>query len=257
MASSTQPTTPADDLPRMPGVALDLPPTIEELTRFPWLDAVLQIPTQEFGLNWATQTFGEDWQTSMPFLRAVVTKKMRQSKTKVQRWVVVVDYDKSQIKRDAQYLYDRIEDQDYLKDFLQPKLPVAPAVVAPPPEDSAVPGDAADKDASVQPPTPSADGAAATKVASYSSPSSAPSKPPAQKRRRGRPKSAHKKGKAPKHACPDSDSADTVSETDSESDSATEQPITAAAEVESDDSDDDDFVWTDEGSDLDAPRTGA
>ena len=95
MASSPQPTTPAGDLPynayAVP--AVDLPPTIEELIGFPWVDAVLQIPTQEFGLNWATQTFGEDWQTVMPFLRAVVTKRMRESKSKPQRWVVVVDYD--------------------------------------------------------------------------------------------------------------------------------------------------------------------
>ena len=61
----------------------------------------------------------------MPFLRAVVTKRMWQSKSKAQRWVVVVDYDKSQIKREAQYLYDRIEDREYLKFFLQPKLPLA------------------------------------------------------------------------------------------------------------------------------------
>ena len=259
MASPPQPTTPAGDVPydayAVP--AVDLPPTIEELIGFPWVDAVLQIPTQEFGLSWATETFGEDWQTAMPFLRAVVKKKMRQSKTKPQRWVVFVEYDESQIKREAQYLYERLEDKEYLKDFLKPKLPVAPPVVATSSEDSAVPGDAGDAEQPVQPPTPSADGAAATKVASSSPPSSAPSKPPARKRRRGRPKSAHKKGKAPKHAVPDSDSADTVSESDSESDSATEQPVTAAAEVESIDGDDDDFVWTDQGPDPDAPRTDA
>ena len=259
MASSPQPTTPAGDLPHNAYAvpAVDLPPTIEELIGFPWVDAVLQIPTQKFGLNWATQTFGEVWQTVMPFLRAVVTKRMRKSKSKPQRWVMVVDYDKSQIKREAQYLYDRFEDKDYLKDFLKPKLPVAPPVVAPSSEDSAVPGDAGDKDATVQPPTPSADGAAATKVASSSTPGSAPSKPPAPKRRRGRPKSAAKRGKAPKHAAHDSDSADTVSESDSESDSETEQPITAAADVESDDSDDGDFDWTYQGPNPDAPRTDA
>ena len=259
MASSSQPTTPAGDLPydayAVP--AVDLPPTIEQLIGFPWVDAVLQIPTQEFGSKWAAQTFGEDWQTTMPFLRAVVKKKMRQSKTKPQRWVVFVEYDNSQIKREVQYLYDRLADKEYLKDFLKPKLPVAPAEVAGPPEDAAVPVDAGDADQPVQPPTPSADAAAATKVASSSPPGSAPSKPSAQKRRRGRPKSAAKRSKAPKHAAHDSDSADTVSESDSESDSETEQPITAAADVESDDSDDGDFDWTDEGPDPDAPRTDA
>ena len=259
MASSSEPTTPAGDLPydayAVP--AADLPPTIEQLVGFPWVDAVLHIPTQEFGSKWAAQTFGEDWQTTKPFLRAVVKKKMRHSKTKPQRWVVFVDYDKTELKRDAQYLYDRIEDQEYLKDLLHPTVPLAPAVVAAPPEDAAVPIDAGDHDAPDQPPTPSADGAAATKVASSSTPGSAPSKPPAPKRRRGRPKSAAKRGKAPKHAAHDSDSADTVSESDSESDSATEQPVTAAAEVESIDGDDDDFVWTDQGPDPDAPRTDA
>jgi hypothetical protein len=237
--------------------AVDLPPSINSLSRFPWVDAVLQIPTQEFGLNWAVQTFGEDWQTSMPFLRAVVKKKMRHSKINGQHWVVIVEYDKTELKRDAQYLYDRIEDQDYLEDFLQPKLPVAPAVVAAPPEDAAVLVGAGDHDVPDQPPTPSADGAAATKVASFSPPGPVPSKPPVLKKRRGRPDSAAKKGKAPTQAILDSDSADTVSESDSESDSETEQPITAAAEVESVDGDDDDFVWTYQDPNPDAPRTDA
>ena len=76
MASSTQQPTPADDLPRMHDVetAVDMPPSMESLSRFPWVNAVLQISTQEFGLNWARQTFGEDWQTSRPFLQAVVEK---------------------------------------------------------------------------------------------------------------------------------------------------------------------------------------
>ena len=68
--------TAADDLPRMPHVAraADLPPTIESLSGFPWVDAVLHIPTGEFGSAWASETFGTEWQETMPFLKAVVTK---------------------------------------------------------------------------------------------------------------------------------------------------------------------------------------
>ena len=195
MASTPQQETAACDLPRMPHVtpAVNLPPSTESLNRFAWVNAVLQIPTQEFGIPWATETFGPEWQTTRPFLRAVVKKKMRLSKINGQRWVVMVEYDDSELKQGVQYLHDRIEDQGYLKDLLDPKLPVSPAEVTSPPEDAAVPADAGDAEQSVQPPTPSADDAAATKVASSSTPRSVPSKPPAEKRRRGRPKSAHKK----------------------------------------------------------------
>ena len=89
MASPTQQETPADDLPRMPHVdpAVDLPPSIEQLNGFPWVDAQLQIPTGEFGVGWAEATFGAQWQETMPFLVAVVTKKCRHSKINGQRWV--------------------------------------------------------------------------------------------------------------------------------------------------------------------------
>ena len=55
----------------------------------------------------------------------------------------------------------------------------------------------------------------------------------------------------------DSDSADTVSESDSELDSESGQPVTAAAGVEDVDGDDNAFVWPDECSDSEAPRTDA
>ena len=76
MASPTEQETLADDLPRMPHVqpAVDMPPTIEVLSGFPWVDAQLQIPTGEFGSDWAKETFGAGWQLERPFLKAVVTK---------------------------------------------------------------------------------------------------------------------------------------------------------------------------------------
>ena len=61
------------------------------------------------------------------------------SKTNDQRWVVLVEYDKSEIKQDAQYLYDRIEDQAYLKNVLDRELPLATEVVAAHPKDAAAP----------------------------------------------------------------------------------------------------------------------
>ena len=139
MASTPQQEPAAGDLPRMPHVApaTDLPPTIESLSGFFWVNAVLHIPTGEFGSGWASETFGAEWQETMPFLKAAITRKIRFSKTNGQRWLVIVDYDKSEFKRDTQYLYDRIEDRDYLKKFLQPELPVAPVTVATPSNDTA------------------------------------------------------------------------------------------------------------------------
>ena len=93
----------------------------------------------------------------------------------------MVDCDKTELKRDAKYWYYRIEDQAYLQKLLEPKLPVAPAAVAAPPEDAAAPVVAGNADAPVQPPTPSADGAAGTKVSSSSPPATAPSKSPVVK----------------------------------------------------------------------------
>ena len=78
---------------------------------------------------------------------------------------VVVEYDKSEIKRDAQYLYDRIEDREYLKDFLQPKLPVAADAVAAPSNDTAAPAVEGAPTSPTQPPQVIDTTAAATKVA--------------------------------------------------------------------------------------------
>ena len=166
-----------------------MPPTIEVLSGFPWVDAQLQIPTGEFGSDCAKETFGAGWQLERPFLKAVVTKKCRNSKTNGQRWTIVVEYDSSEIKRDAQYMYDCLEDRDYLKDFLQPKLPVAADVVAAPSNDTVAPAVEDSPVPSKKPPQVIDKGAAATKVAEPSVPGSAAPKPVKAKKRRRRPKS--------------------------------------------------------------------
>ena len=107
-----------------------MPPTLESLSSFPWTNAVLQIPTQEFGILWATETLGPDWQIKMPFLRAVVKRKMWLIKMNGQQWIIAVECDNTELKWDAKYLYDRIKDQAYLQELQEPKLPVSPAAVA-------------------------------------------------------------------------------------------------------------------------------
>ena len=179
MASPTQQETAADDLPynAYDVPAVDLPPSIEQLNGFPWVDAQLQIPTGEFGLGWAEATFGAQWQETMPFLVAVVTKKCRRSKINGQRWTILVDYDSSEIKRDAQYMYDRLEDREYLKDFLQPKLPLAADAVAAPSNDTAAPAVEGAPTSPALPPQLIDTTAAATKVSDSSVPGSAKPKP--------------------------------------------------------------------------------
>ena len=63
MASPKQQKTAADDLPWMPHIApaVDLPPTLESISGFSWVDAVLHIPTGKFGSAWAIETFGTEW----------------------------------------------------------------------------------------------------------------------------------------------------------------------------------------------------
>ena len=141
------------------------------------MDAQLQIPTGEFRVDWAKQTFGAQWQEKMPFLEAVVTKRLMNSKAHGQRWVVVVEYESSEIKQDAQYTYDCLEDRDYLKDFLQPKLPVAADVVAASSNGTAAPSVEDSPGPSKKPPQVMNNAAAATKVADPSVPGSAAPKP--------------------------------------------------------------------------------
>ena len=256
MASPTQQETPADDLPRMPHVdpAVDLPPSIEQLNRFPWVDAQLQIPTGEFGVGWAEATFGAQWQETIPFLVAVVTKKIRRSKINGQRWVVVVKYDKSEIKRGAQYLYDRIEDREYLKDILQPKLPVATDAVAASSEDTAAPAVGGAPTSPPQPPQVIDTTAAATKVTDSSVQGSAKQKPARAKKCRRRPESSAKKVSGHKRAVVDSDSADTASESDSEADQSDPEPEPAYLDFNTNMPAVYVFDWVDEVPDPDAPR---
>ena len=85
-------------------------------------------------------------------------------------------------------------------------------------------------------------------------PVAAPSKPPAEKQRRGRLKSAKKAARAPKHKVVDADSADTASESGSDSDQSDAELELAGHDFNIDNGDVYDFTWTNEGPDPDAPR---
>ena len=79
-------------------------------------------------------------------------------------------------------MYDRIEDQEYLKKFLQPQLPFATDVVAAPSNVTAAPAVGGATASTSQPPQPIGNAAAATKEEEPSVPVAAPSKPPAEKK---------------------------------------------------------------------------
>ena len=56
-----------------------------------------------------------------PFLKALVLRKVRKSKNKEQTRELIVAYDKSKYKKNAQYLYDRAKDPEAVKEQLKSK----------------------------------------------------------------------------------------------------------------------------------------
>ena len=129
MASASDAAPAESALPAMPQVPpmLNFVPSADDLVAYEWKGVDLSIPTSEFGEAWAHNMFGKHWKQTNAFLTARVLRKVRRSKNKEQTWELIVNYDKSKYKKNAQYLYDRAKDPEAIKEQLKSQAAAARA----------------------------------------------------------------------------------------------------------------------------------
>ena len=256
MASTSDAAPPETDPPGWcaAGPMLNFVPTADDLLGFEWKGVQLSIPTKEFGEAWANNTLGKNWKVERPFLKALVVRKVRKSKNKEQTWELIVAYDASKYKKNAQYLYDRAKDPEAVKEQLKSKAAALRAA------DEAKTADAAAAAVAPVPATPAAQPADEPSIQNSDEaaiPLVAPTKKafkPRAKRQRGRPISAAKRKQAANAAAALENDVGTESE---EEDSDRSAPDSSDTESESDGEPQEgpkEIIWVDEGENPDKPR---